>query len=75
MESNIANEAAVDDERIMTLLGTKYYRSDLAAEMMLMHKNTLLEKARQGKIRKYYHRHAVWFTETWMRMYLETEGK
>lgn len=63
------------DERIIVLLGEKYYRSDLAAEMMKMHRNTLLQKAREGKIRKYRHNHAVWFTEAWMRAYMDRESR
>ena len=66
MECAVTNVTEGNDGRIITILGIKYYRSDLAAEMMHMHKNTLLEKARQGKIRKYHHNHAVWFRESWM---------
>lgn len=64
-----------EDERIIVLLGEKYYRSDLAAEMMKMHRNTLLQKAREGKIRKYRRNHAVWFTEAWMRAYMDRESR
>ena len=63
------------DERIVVLLGVKYYRSDLAAEMLGMHKNTLLEKARKGLIRKFRHKHAVWFTELWMKLYMDKESR
>ena len=63
-----------DDSRIMTLLGKKYYRSDLAAEILKMHKNTLLQKARQGKIKKFRHKHSVWFMEEWLMAYLYIES-
>jgi hypothetical protein len=64
-----------NDERTVELLGEKYYRSDLAAEMLGMHRNTLLEKARQGLIRKYRYKHAVWFTTLWMKMYIDQESR
>jgi len=60
-----------NDERTVVLLGVTYYRSDLAAEMLGMHRNTLLEKARLGLIRKYRYKHAVWFTALWMKMYID----
>ncbi len=63
------------DERVKVFFGEKYYRSDLAAEMLGMHKNTLLEKARLGLIRKYRYKHAVWFTELWMKMYIDQESR
>lgn len=76
MEGRKDNKIQVsEDGRVIEILGVKYYRSDLAAEMMKMHRNTLLEKARQGKIRKYRHNHAVWFTEAWMRAYMDRESR
>lgn len=71
-QQEIANEEKKG--RIITLLGVKYYRSDLAATMLNMHKNTLLRKAKEGKIRSFHHKHAVWFTEIWMRMYMDKES-
>lgn len=59
------------NSRIMMLLGQKYYRSDLAAEILNMHKNTLLQKAREGKIKKFFHNRSVWFKEAWLIGYLE----
>lgn len=63
------------DERIIVLLGEKYYRSDLAAQMMQMHTNTLLQKGRQGKIKRFRHKHAYWFKEVWMKAYLDKESQ
>lgn len=66
---------AARDDRVMVIMDVTYYRSDLAAEMLQMHKNTLLEKARNGEIRKYRHKHAIWFTEPWMRAYMDRKSR
>ena len=65
----------VDGVRVIELFGERYYRSDLAAQMVKMHRNTLLAKAREGKIRKYRHAHAVWFTEDMLKEYLIKESR
>lgn len=65
------NIADSGNHRIMMLLGQKYYRSDLAAEILKMHRNTLLQKAREGKIKKFCHKRSVWFKEAWLTAYLE----
>ena len=65
----------VDGVRVIELFGKRYYRSDLAAELVKMHRNTLLAKAREGKIRKYRHAHAVWFTEEWLMEYIIKESR
>lgn len=61
------------DPRVMELFGETYIRSDLSAEMVDMHKNTLLQKAKDGKIRRYRHRRAIWFKEIWLREFVEME--
>lgn len=62
------------EDKVITVMGEKFYRSDLAAEMLRMHKNTLLQKARQGKIKKFRHNRAVWFTKPWMMAYIARES-
>lgn len=64
-----------NEETVMHLLNEKYFRSDIAAQMLNMHKNTLLEKAREGKIRSYHHKRWVWVKEAWIREYLERESR
>ena len=61
----------MDEKREMYLLGEKYIRSDLAAEMLGMHRNTLLHKAKEGKIRRFMQKRTVWFKEVWLREYIE----
>lgn len=61
----------MESVKIKVVLGIKYYRSDLAAEMLFMHRNTLLNKIKMGLIVGKRMGHAIWVTEESMKKYME----